>query len=269
MSFSGKHGLSYTSTVSRQLVHRAAICEVFLTDTRRRSDSDFLIAAQLPRVHSYYSDHLGTPAAYDPLLLLEVFRQTSILVAHEHLGVPLGAKFSFNTGEFTVLDTAALEIGPLPGHALLTASVTAEKRRGDERVGVTLEMRLAVDDRAAAAMTMAIQWMPGEAWDRLRARGRAGLDLDTPRALPHPGGRRLPPAAVGRRSSWGIWVGNEGVAGFCLHDHGGCHGPCRGSRPPSGSRGRTRRRAAAASRRRGSRRSGRPRAGPPKCRPGS
>ncbi|OII59608.1 hypothetical protein BJP40_13280 [Streptomyces sp. CC53] len=159
-----------------------------------------MIAAQLPRVHSYYSDHLATPAAYDPLLLLEVFRQTSILVAHEHLGVPLGAKFSFNTGEFTVLDTAALEIGPLPGHALLTASVTADKRRGDERVGVTLQMRLDVDDRAAAVMTMAIQWMPGEAWDQLRARGRAGLDLETPRALAHPGGHRLSPAAVGRRS---------------------------------------------------------------------
>ncbi|WP_226962330.1 AfsA-related hotdog domain-containing protein [Streptomyces sp. C8S0] len=90
MSISGNHGLSYAATVSRQLVHRAAVCEVFLTDTRRRSDNDFLIAAQLPRVHSYYSDHLATPAAYDPLLLLEVFRQTSILVAHEHLGVPLG-----------------------------------------------------------------------------------------------------------------------------------------------------------------------------------
>ncbi|WP_079171601.1 MULTISPECIES: ScbA/BarX family gamma-butyrolactone biosynthesis protein [unclassified Streptomyces] len=200
MSISGNHGLSYAATVSRQLVHRAAVCEVFLTDTRRRSDNDFLIAAQLPRVHSYYSDHLATPAAYDPLLLLEVFRQTSILVAHEHLGVPLGAKFSFNTGEFTVLDTAALEIGPLPGHALLTASVTADKRRGDERVGVTLQMRLDVDDRAAAVMTMAIQWMPGEAWDQLRARGRAGLDLETPRALAHPGGHRLSPAAVGRRS---------------------------------------------------------------------
>ncbi|MET9801246.1 ScbA/BarX family gamma-butyrolactone biosynthesis protein [Streptomyces sp. NPDC006368] len=209
MPVPGNHGLSYSATVSRQLVHRAAICEVFLTDTRRRSGDDFLVAAQLPRVHSYYSDHTLTPAAYDPLLLLEVFRQTSILVAHEHLGAPLDHKFSFNTGEFTILSTDALRIGPLPGQAVLAVRVTAEKHRDDQLVGVTLRMDLAIDDRDAATMAMTIQWMPGSAWAKLRERGRAALDLTTPRA--HPTGRGLVPAAVGRRSPANVVLG-EAVA---------------------------------------------------------
>jgi hypothetical protein len=211
MSVSENHGLSYAETVSRQLVHRAAICEVFLTDTQPRSDNEFLVAAQLPRVHSYYSDHLATPAAYDPLLLLEVFRQTAILVTHEHCAVPLDRKFSFNSGEFTVLDTEALEIGRLPGRGLLTVTITGEKHRGAELVGVTLEMRLAVDGHDAASMTMTIQWMPGDAWNKLRERGRAGLDLETPR--PHSHGRRLSPAAVGRRSPDNVVLAEAAAVG--------------------------------------------------------
>lgn len=191
-------GLSYSTTVSRHIVHRAAVCEVFLTDTKRVSESEFLVAAQLPRVHSYYSDHLSTPAAYDPLLLLEVFRQASILVAHEHLGAPHDHKFSFNDGDLTVLDLDALLIDALPGQARLDIEVAALKHRHGEPVGVTLHMRLNLGGRDAAAMAMTIQWMPPQVWNGLRARGRAGLALEPARA-PLPS-RRLTPASVGRQS---------------------------------------------------------------------
>ncbi|MFJ3621447.1 ScbA/BarX family gamma-butyrolactone biosynthesis protein [Streptomyces iakyrus] len=206
-------GLSYSATVSRKLVHRAAVCEVFLTDTKRESNERFLVAAQLPRVHSYYTDHLATPAAYDPLLLLEVFRQTSILVAHEHLGAPTDNKFSFNDGDLAVLDPAALLIGDTPGHALLVVEVEAEKRRRGDLVGVTLRMGLALDGRDAASMTMTIQWMPPKVWTDVRERGRAVLGLDSEPARVPQAARRLLPASVGRYSPHNVVLSESAVIG--------------------------------------------------------
>ncbi|WP_404816907.1 ScbA/BarX family gamma-butyrolactone biosynthesis protein [Streptomyces thermolineatus] len=190
--------LSRSTTVPRSLVHRAAVCEVFLTDSARTSEREVLVAAQLPRVHSYYSDHTATPAHYDPLLLLEAFRQTSILVAHEHLGAPLDSKFSFNSGDLSVTDPEALHIGPVPASATVRTEVVAEKHREGVLTGITIDMHMSLDGRAAASMRMVIQWMPPAAWDGLRARNRAALALEPARA--HSTGRRLPPAAVGRHS---------------------------------------------------------------------
>ncbi|MCZ2527965.1 hypothetical protein [Streptomyces sp. HB2AG] len=42
--------------------HRAAVCEVFLTDSASTSEREVLVAARLPRVHSHYSGHTATPA---------------------------------------------------------------------------------------------------------------------------------------------------------------------------------------------------------------
>ena len=73
--------LSYSSSIPRAHVHRAAICEVFLTDIICESYPQFRLGVQLPRVHSYYSDHNVVVRQYDPLLLLETFRQASAQVA--------------------------------------------------------------------------------------------------------------------------------------------------------------------------------------------
>lgn len=161
-------------------------------------------------MHSYCNDHLATPAAYDPLLL-EVFRQTSILVAHEHLGAPPDNKFTFNDGDLAVLDHGALLIGDRPGHALLGVEIEAEKRRRGELVGVTLRMRLALDGRDAASMAMTIQWMPPQAWQDLRERGRSGLGPEPTRA--NPGTGRLHPASVGRHSPYNVVLSDSAVIG--------------------------------------------------------
>jgi hypothetical protein len=213
LSSAASNDLLYSATVSRQLVHRAAVCEVFLTDTKRETDVKFLVAAQLPRVHSYYSDHLATPATYDPLLLLEVFRQTSILMAHEHLGAPPDNKFTFNDGDFSVLDHKALLIGDTPGQALLDVEVEAEKRRRGELIGVTLRMRLALDGRDAAAMAMTIQWMPPRVWKDLRERGRSDLGLGLEPTRANPGSERLPPVSVGRHSTHNVVLSHSAVIG--------------------------------------------------------
>jgi hypothetical protein len=211
MSSSFESELSFTATVPRHLVHRAAICEVFLTDSRRRSENEFSIAVQLPRVHTLYSDHTAVRPSYDPMLLMEACRQVSILVAHRYLDVPLSQKFVFNTGELLVEDPDALLVGALPGHAVIDTAVTGRKNRAGSLVGVTLDMRITVDGRHAGSMAMTIQWMPAEAWNALRQGGRRALRLTPSRAYDPQ--RRMPPAAVGRFCMANVVLGAAEVQG--------------------------------------------------------
>ncbi|SOB81115.1 A-factor biosynthesis hotdog domain-containing protein [Streptomyces sp. 1331.2] len=204
--------LTYSNTVPRATVHRAAICEVFLTDSVRVAEGEYLIAAQLPRVHSYYSDNVTAPAAYDPLLLVEVFRQASIYAAHTFLGAPLDNKFIFVSGELNITDPEALRIGARPGQAVIRAHQADLKHRDGVVTGSTLDLVLSVDGSEAATMRTVCQWMPGAAWDRMRDKGRAVLAL-TP-ARPHHTGRRVPAISVGRASGQ-----NVVLAGVEVGDH--------------------------------------------------
>ncbi|MEU8920117.1 ScbA/BarX family gamma-butyrolactone biosynthesis protein [Kitasatospora sp. NPDC048545] len=194
--------LTYSNTVPRATVHRAAVCEVFLTDAARVAEDEYLIAAQLPRVHSYYSDHVTAPAVYDPLLLVEVFRQSSIYAAHTFLDAPLDDKFIFVSGELAVTDPEALRIGARPGQAEIRAHQAGLKHRDGVVTGSALDLVLSVDGREAATMRTVCQWMPGAAWDRMRDKGRAALSLAP--ARPHHTGRRVPSISVGRASGQNV-----------------------------------------------------------------
>ncbi len=44
-----------TTTVPKELVHRAAVAEVMLTDWERVDDTRFKVAAQWPRGHSFFT----------------------------------------------------------------------------------------------------------------------------------------------------------------------------------------------------------------------
>jgi hypothetical protein len=96
------------STVPRAMVHRAAVSEVFLTDAQNLSDLHFQCSAQLPRAHRYFNDHVHRIGHYDMLLLLEVFRQTSIYVSHAFLGVDIKDKFIYLDSDTRLLRRDAL-----------------------------------------------------------------------------------------------------------------------------------------------------------------
>lgn len=204
--------LSYRTSIPREDIHRAAICEVFLTDIVCEQYPKFRVGAQLPRVHSYYSDHDCVERNYDPLLLLETFRQASILIAHRHVDAPTDSAFVFNVGDLRIVSLAALAVGSRPADGVLEAEIIDEKTREGQIVGITLRMSLALDGQAAAEMDMVIQWMPREAWARLRTKVRAPLTLDPIR--PHDLNTRLDPRDVARRSS-----DNVLVAGFDVRDN--------------------------------------------------
>jgi hypothetical protein len=209
MSTAGTPELLFNTTVPRHLVHRSAICEVFLTDSARHSENEFVLAAQLPRVHSFYSDQLAAPATYDPMLLLECCRQASIFLAHRYHDVPAGHKFILNNSDIRITDYAALVVGARPGHAVLTVTMTDRKYRANALVGFTLRISVSVDDRVAGSVDITIQWMPPEAWDKLRDRARAGLGLPAgPPYHAYTVSRALPPGEVARSSERNVVLGD-------------------------------------------------------------
>lgn len=211
MSKSGELGLSYAATVPRNMVHRAAICEVFLADSVQLGGGKFALAAQLPRVHSYFSDHLSSESTYDPLLLMECCRQASIYIAHQYCGASMDQKFILNESEIVISDLTVLTIGSRPGHALLQAEVVSRKYREGTLIGFDLCIAVSVDGRTAGAMDISIQWMPPEAWDRLRSRARAALTLDsiTPREVTG----RIRPDRVARLAERNVVLGSAAVVG--------------------------------------------------------
>ncbi|MGW3205632.1 ScbA/BarX family gamma-butyrolactone biosynthesis protein [Streptomyces sp. NPDC001135] len=189
--------MRFTRTLAKELVHRAAVAEVFLTDAERHSEDELLLAAQLPRRHAYYHDTLGPPAHHDPLLLFEACRQGIFVVAHRYLDVPLGHKFLLRAVEFEVPDPAALGCGDLPAEAVIAVRIEHRFRTRAAVTGLRLRFTCTIGTQEALLARIDYSWMPPEDWTRLRARQRGALGLpDVPVALSGP---RVDPALVGRR----------------------------------------------------------------------
>ncbi|MEU2711495.1 ScbA/BarX family gamma-butyrolactone biosynthesis protein [Streptomyces sp. NPDC007205] len=189
--------MRFTRTLAKELVHRAAVAEVFLTDAERPGEDELLLAAQLPRSHAYYHDTLEPRTHHDPLLLLEACRQGIFVVAHRYLDVPLGHKFLLRAVEFEVPDPTALARGGLPTEAVISVRVEHRFRTRAAVTGLRLRFTCTTGTQEALLARIDYSWMPPEDWTRLRARQRGALGLpDVPVALPGP---RVDPALVGRR----------------------------------------------------------------------
>ncbi|MET8096641.1 ScbA/BarX family gamma-butyrolactone biosynthesis protein [Streptomyces sp. NPDC005236] len=190
--------MQFTRTLPKELVHRSAAAEVFLTDAERHGDDEMILAARFPRRHAFYDDTLGPGDRLDPFLLLEACRQGIFVVAHRHLGVRLGHKFLLRTVEFEVPDPAALNRDDRPTEAVITTRIEKRFRTRAGVRGLKLRFTLAVGAREALLARIDYSWMPPEDWTNLRAGQRGALGLPAvPVALRGP---RVDPALVGRRT---------------------------------------------------------------------
>ncbi|MBF6437354.1 AfsA-related hotdog domain-containing protein [Nocardia cyriacigeorgica] len=208
--------LTFDRNIPRGIVHRESIAEVFLTDAQP-VPGGAVFAAQLPRNHSYFSDHRGTSTTYDPLLLIEVFRQVAIYYAHTFLGVDRSEKFIFGSADFAIADPDTLRIGNCPGHCVIEARVVGEKRRDDQIIGLSLEMVAEIEGHEAAREVMVYQWMPAPVWNRIRVRGRESLGLPPQHTIPEQlPVARMRPGSVGRHNPRNAILANPVLAGLEL-----------------------------------------------------
>ncbi|MFE3071889.1 ScbA/BarX family gamma-butyrolactone biosynthesis protein [Streptomyces sp. NPDC059247] len=173
-----KEGISFDRTISRRLVHRASVTEVFLTDAIMAGSGRFLVGAQLPRNHALFRPE-GAGRA-DFMLLVEVVRQAGIFLSHRYHDVPLGHHFIFKALSLHIADPAALGVGGGPlGIVLDVKAVTPEGPRNPRRFDARFDMVIEVGGRECARASAGVTVIDGVRYARIRQRGRAARPIGT------------------------------------------------------------------------------------------
>jgi nitroreductase len=189
----------------RGLVHRTAVAEVFLTGAERRDDDTFDMYAQIPRSHAFYGDTLGPGTSYDPMVLVEIARQSCAALTHEYLGVALSQRFLLRTAELRLLDPTRMMMKTVPTEVVARSRI--ERRFADRSglTGLTVRCTTIIDDVVAAAARMKFSWVDSSTWTDLRRENRSRYGLagqpttvaaHPPRAAAHAVGRWNPANVV-------------------------------------------------------------------------
>ncbi|WP_147450756.1 AfsA-related hotdog domain-containing protein [Streptomyces hoynatensis] len=203
--------LSFSRTLDRELVHRRAVSEVFLTDSLRTAGDTVLVAAQLPRSHAYFLDTTDPLPHYGALLLTECCRQACTYVAHTAYGLPRDwVSLSAGTS-LDLLDVPELRLGE--GPAELTMSVRTEPER---RSGRLRAARMTVDLHLGGARVGGTssegRYLSREEYELLRKGSRTSPAPLSPVLDTLPGAaarQRVPAAWAGRRDPRNVLVADR------------------------------------------------------------
>ncbi|MDJ0382540.1 ScbA/BarX family gamma-butyrolactone biosynthesis protein [Streptomyces sp. G-G2] len=184
-----------TSTVPRELVHRAAVAEVFLTGMCRPAEDRFHVTAQLPRGHSFFTPIAGTH--YDPMMVCETIRQVGSYIAHEGFGVPLGHQFLLWGLDYTTVPEN-LVIGDTPASLDLEVTCSEIRMRGKHLQALRYKVVMRHEGVVVATGDVGYTVTSPAVYRRLRAEqlGR--------RPLPSLPSAPLQPAQVGRFSPFDV-----------------------------------------------------------------
>lgn len=196
--------LRFDRTVPRQIAHRRALSEVFISDWAHTGDDEFVVAAQAPRAHCLWHDR---PASHhDPLVMLEASRQATFVVAHSHYGVPTAMRFMLQDIEFRVADLAHFQDDhrtPLEGIFHLT--LTDKQEHAGVLNGLRFSAELAIGGSTAMTLSGGIVFVARDDYELLRAHMRARKRLDgLTAAAPAP---PIEAASIGRRDPRNVVIG--------------------------------------------------------------
>ena len=199
-----------TATVPRQLVHRAAVAETFLTGWTSTGPDRFRVLAQWPRAHQLHVSPDRT--SYEPLLVAETVRQCGALLAHTEYEVPLDRQFVLHELRLTTLP-GHLAVGPVPAEPVLDITVTEVRRKGVRPAAMRYDADVRIAGVTVATGHVSVSWTNESVYRRLRG----GRTPDSVTALPVPAGltadavyRALPAdvvlAPTRRRDRWQLRV---------------------------------------------------------------
>jgi 2-oxo-3-(phosphooxy)propyl 3-oxoalkanoate synthase len=185
--------LEFQRTVSRRLVHRAAVAEVFVTDAVVLGEDHFLVGGQWPRDHALY--HPDAQRRSDPLLFAETIRQALVYLAHWHYEVPLTHRFVGYDMDFEITDPGALCVGGRPMPVELEARWHWTDRRPPRRYGARLEVALSFGGRSCGRGSLRVVALDERGYRIVRGRIGAAGSAAVVSAEPGP---RVEPGLVGR-----------------------------------------------------------------------
>ncbi|MFG2875894.1 ScbA/BarX family gamma-butyrolactone biosynthesis protein [Streptomyces sp. NPDC048337] len=180
-----------SSALPREYVHKSAHSEVLLTGWRAIAPDEYVITAQWPRIHSFYTPVAGR---HDPLLLAESVRQAIPLLSHVAYEVPFGHRQIWDTFSYTI-NPEAMIVGSSPADIVLRVSCSDITRRGRRLAGLTMHVTATRDGVFLGHAEAAFTNQPPAIYQRLRG-SYADLDQVTDRILPL--APPLTPRRVGR-----------------------------------------------------------------------
>uniref|UniRef100_A0AAU2V5R4 A-factor biosynthesis hotdog domain-containing protein n=1 Tax=Streptomyces sp. NBC_00003 TaxID=2903608 RepID=A0AAU2V5R4_9ACTN len=196
---------SLTSTVPKELVHRAAVAEVLLTGWRRCAENRFTLSAQWPRGHSFFTAVNGTH--YDPLMVAETIRQVGSLIAHVEFDVPLGHQFQMRDLEVAV-EPQHLRVEHIPASLELDVTYTETKQRRRGHTAARYQAVVRRDGHVVATGGASYTCVSSEVYERLRGKRAEGDALPALR-LTAP----VSPQSVGRMSPMDVVLSPLGEPG--------------------------------------------------------
>ncbi|GAA2708827.1 MULTISPECIES: ScbA/BarX family gamma-butyrolactone biosynthesis protein [Streptomyces] len=156
---------AYDQTVPRQFVHRSALSEVFLTGSAGLGEGTYLVSAQWPRAHSFFT--LERNRRHDPMLVAETVRQTGLLIAHTEYGVPLGHNFLMWDLSYDI-EEEGLHIDGAPSEVTAVATSHDVRMRGTQLAGMRLRIELFRDGRRIGGGGTSFHVTSPTAYRRLR-----------------------------------------------------------------------------------------------------
>ncbi|MFF9036689.1 AfsA-related hotdog domain-containing protein [Streptomyces sp. NPDC014892] len=204
--------ITFARTVDRRLVHRTAVAEVFVTDARQVGDSVYLAGAQTPLSHSYYNDHVQSPAVTDVLLVLEACRQAAVCAAHTFLDIPMDTAFLVNEVSVRLDDAEALRTGDDPGELRLLTEYPTVRMKADRARKVGVAQELTFNGRPVGVSGMQVSAMTKAEYAALREYQRGGVAPST-REVPRPDRTTLlAPEQVGRTTRSNVVLASPAFA---------------------------------------------------------
>ncbi|MCX5016078.1 ScbA/BarX family gamma-butyrolactone biosynthesis protein [Streptomyces sp. NBC_00555] len=196
MTVSADHSASpvtaLSSALPREYVHKSAHSEVLLTGWRAVAPDEYVITAQWPRAHSFYSPDAS--GHHDPLLLAESVRQAIPLLSHVAYDVPFGHRQIWDTFSYS-MNAEALSVGSTPADIVLRISCSGVTRRGRRLAGLTMHVTATRDGAFLGTAEARFTNQPPAVYQRLRG-SNADLDQVAARIIPLP--PPLTPRRVGR-----------------------------------------------------------------------
>ncbi|MFI6169103.1 AfsA-related hotdog domain-containing protein [Nocardia sp. NPDC051052] len=187
--------VDHRQTVPRELTHRRSVSEVFVCDRARVAPELFVIAVQLPRAHSLWSD--GHYEYHDTLMAAEAVRQAAIMSGHDFFEIAPETVMVARSFDMAALSPDAFRDdrrNPLEG-ILLFALTPLNAAEGPN--GLTFETVLLIGDTPAMTMSGSLMFAAESDFALVRAMSRAQLGQ---RAVTVPVGEVPAPELVGRDS---------------------------------------------------------------------
>ncbi|MFD5749523.1 ScbA/BarX family gamma-butyrolactone biosynthesis protein [Streptomyces sp. NPDC127033] len=197
--------LSWSRTVARELVHRASVAEVLLTDVRRARGGGFEAAASWPRSHPTFPR--GGGELHSPLMIVETLRQLGIYIPLRYFAVRPSANLVI-TDLFYEIDPAA-EPRLVSGATCVRCRVGVSGLRHDAE-GAVSGVRLEVDYLAGGVVFAraggGARFFRPEQYDAVRE-GRTAVTAPAGAA----DRTRPDPAGVGVSGAHDVVIGTDGA----------------------------------------------------------